>query len=239
MYTIREALDQDFRGVCKELVKLGCDGAELAFNFGGMEPEELAAFFREIGLCSCGMHVFEKELYTPDSKMWEYAKALNAPYLSLSMTGDFSELENKCLEMCRKAGNDAAKNGSAFSYHNHAGEFIPLPDGTIPYDRIMSQCDPEQVKCELDVYWIKKANQDPVSYIRKYADRLVQLHVKDMDPEDGSFTELGKGSVDLKGCIEAVAQTPCRWLIYEQDICKKPAFESAVESIEYLKKILN
>lgn len=239
MYTIREALWEDFRGVCRELAKLGCDGVELAFFFGNMEPNELAAFFREIGLSVCGMHVYEKELSDPNSKMWEYAKALQTPYLSLSMRGDYTECENKCLEMCQKAGLDAAANGTQFSYHNHDDEFMPLPDGTIPFDRIMSQCSPEQVKCELDVYWLAKAGLAPTEYIRKYASRLGQLHLKDMDAGDKSFTELGAGIINLADCISAAAATPCRWLIYEQDVCKKNCFESAIESIEYLKKILH
>ena len=237
MYTIREALWQDFRGVCRELAKLGCNGVELAFYFGGMEPEELAAFFRETGLRACGMHVYEKELHDPASKMWEYARALKVPYLSLSMRGDFSECGDACIQMCRKAGSDAVANGTVFSYHNHDGEFFPLLDGSIPYDRIMAQCDSALVKCEQDIYWIAKAKLNPVDYIRKYSQRLVQLHMKDMDAE-GGFTELGKGTIDLPRCLEAVAETPCRWLIYEQDVCKKDCFESAVESIGYLKTLL-
>ena len=55
LYSIREALKQDFKGVCRELVKLGCDGVEPAFYFGDMEPEELAAFFKEIGMKVCGI----------------------------------------------------------------------------------------------------------------------------------------------------------------------------------------
>ena len=50
LYSIREALKQDFKGVCRELVKLGCDAVEPAFYFGEMEPAELAAFFKEVGL---------------------------------------------------------------------------------------------------------------------------------------------------------------------------------------------
>ena len=237
MYTIREALWQDFRGVCREIAKLGCDGVELAFYFGEMEPAELAAFFREIGIRACGMHVKEAELYDQNSKMWEYAEALNVPFLSLSMFDDFSKCEGRCLEMCRKAGAEAKKHGCVFTYHNHHNEIFMQPDGVRPYDRIMAACSPEEVKCELDVYWLKKGGVEPVDYIRKYADRLVQLHLKDMDA-DGAFEELGKGTMDLKGCIEAAEKTPCNWLIYEQDVCKRPPFECAVASIAHLKKLL-
>ena len=85
---------------------------------------------------------------------------------------------------------------------------------------------------------MKKGGECPVRYIRKYADRLPQIHMKDMDREDGSFTELGTGTVDLPGCVEAARDTICEWLIYEQDVCKRPQFESAKISLEYLKKLL-
>ena len=238
MYTIREALWEDFRGVCRELVKLGCDGVELAFYFGKMEPEELTAFFREIGLRACGMHVYEKELHDPSSKMWEYARALEVPYVSLSMKGDFRQCEGACVEMCRKAGQEAKKHQCQFTYHNHDGEFIRLDDATTPYDRIMKATSPDEVKCELDIYWLAKAGCNPVGMIEKYASRLSQIHLKDMDGTDGSFTELGEGIMDLEGCIEAATKTSCRWLIYEQDVCKGPAFESAVKSLEYMRKHL-
>ena len=44
LYTIREPLKQDFKGVMRDLARLGCDGVEFAFYFGDMEPDELAAF---------------------------------------------------------------------------------------------------------------------------------------------------------------------------------------------------
>ena len=86
-------------------------------------------------------------------------------------------------------------------------------------------------------YWLLLFTNFGELRIRKYADRLVQLHLKDMDA-DGAFEELGKGTMDLKGCIKAAETTPCNWLIYEQDVCKRPPFECAVASIAHLKKLL-
>ena len=59
-----------------------------------------------------------------------------------------------------------------------------------------------------------------------------------MDPKDGSFTELGQGCIDLASCIAAARDSICEWVIYEQDICKRPPFESAVMSLEHLNKLL-
>ena len=237
LYTIREPLQQDFKGVLKELAKLGCDGVEFAFNFGGMEPDELAAFMKNLGLNTCGMHVRATDFDDPNNKTFDYAKALGCRYVTISRGGKFSEILDDVVAQCAQVGKSAAERGLQFTYHNHAAEFEKI-GGEYALDLIYQRTNPCEVKAELDVYWVKKGGECPVRYIRKYTDRLPQIHMKDMDREDGSFTELGTGTVDLPGCVEAARDTICEWLIYEQDVCKRPQFESAKISLEYLKKLL-
>ena len=239
MYTLREALEQDFKGVCRELVKLGCDGAEFVAFFGGMSPEELAAFLKEIGLKACGLHLSSEDLVSANSpRSFEYAKALGIHYVTFSYGGDFTKVTPEVTALCAKAGENAARNGFQFTYHNHAAEFAEY-EGGYALDYILSHTDVHQVMAELDVYWVTKGGEDPVKYIRRYASRLPQLHLKDMDRGDGSFTELGNGCIDLAACIQAAEDTNCEWLIYEQDVCKRPAFESAAISLAHLNKLLN
>ena len=238
MYTIREALKQDFKGVCRELVKLGCDGAEFVQIFGGMEPAELAAFLKEIGLKACGMHLSPND-FAPDAagRGLEYAEALGIRYVTFSHGGDFTRIAPEVLELCRQAGKTAARRGFQFTYHNHAAEFAQY-EGRPALDYLYENTDPAQVMAELDVYWITKGGEDPVKYIRRWGSRLPQLHLKDMDRDDGSFTELGQGCIDLAACIDAAEKSICQWVIYEQDVCKRDPFESAVMSLEHLKKLL-
>lgn len=240
LYTIREVLRQNFKDVCRDLVRLGCDAVEPAFYFGDMEPLELAAFFREIGLVVCGIHTSAAEAVDPESMAYRYAEALEAPHITFSRCDrnvtDYRLLLDETIRLCRLAGQAAAAHGMRFTYHNHAGEFLPLPEGDCAFDRLMAACDPVEVSGELDVYWVKKAGGDPIAYLERYGARLPQLHMKDMSP-DGDFTELGKGIIDLPGCVSAARKTACEWLIYEQDCCQGAPFDSAVTSLEYLRKI--
>lgn len=243
LYSIREALKQDFKGVCRELVKLGCDAVEPAFYFGDMQPDELAAFFKEIGLKVCGMHGRAADLADASSDIYRYAVALNSPFVTTSVCGDrtkdnYSAHEADCIGICRAAGLGAAQHGLRFTYHNHELEIKQYADGSCGLDNVIKNTDPANVGFELDVYWVKKGNQDPVEYIKKHKDRIWQLHMKDM-AEDGSITELGNGNVDLAKCIEAAECTPAEWLIYEQDYSKIDPFESAVISLTHLRKLLN
>jgi Sugar phosphate isomerases/epimerases len=101
-------------------------------------------------------------------------------------------------EVFNEAGKIAKAGGLSFGYHNHEGEFarvIPggkesvfgrnafrrnAPEGVeIIYDGMLRQTDPSLVFFELDVYWCVMGQQDPVEYMRNYADRIRVLHIKD------------------------------------------------------------
>ena len=92
------------------------------------------------------------------------------------------------------------------------------------------------MQAQLDVFWIKAGGQDPADYIRKYPSRVPQVHLKDMDPVDSSFTEVGEGLIDMPGIYDAARQVGAKWMIVEQDACKRPPLESARISIENLQK---
>ena len=100
-------------------------------------------------------------------------------------------------EIFNEAGKIAKAAGLSFGYHNHHMEFATVspgstemtfgiqffrkqPEGTeIVYDCMLRNTDPSLVFFELDVYWTVMGQQDPVAYMKKYADRIKALHIKD------------------------------------------------------------
>jgi sugar phosphate isomerase/epimerase len=102
-------------------------------------------------------------------------------------------------EVFTEAGKIAKAGGLTWGYHNHNGEFARVvpggtealpgrpgfgrrdPEGTqIIYDGFLTGTDPAYVVFELDVYWTVMGQQDPVAYMKKYADRIRLLHIKDV-----------------------------------------------------------
>ena len=99
-------------------------------------------------------------------------------------------------EVFNEAGKIAKEAGLIFGYHNHSGEYarvVPggteplrsggrrLPEGSkIIYDAMLEATDPSLVQFEMDVYWTVMGQQDPVAYMKKYADRIRLLHIKDI-----------------------------------------------------------
>ena len=69
LYNFRNELSADFKGALKEIAKLGFDGVEFAVNYGGMEPEEIASFLKDLKLECAGPMFKADEIRNPESKV--------------------------------------------------------------------------------------------------------------------------------------------------------------------------
>jgi sugar phosphate isomerase/epimerase len=59
------------------------------------------------------------------------------------------------------------------------------------------------------------------------------VHLKDMTTER-TFTEVGHGTLDIKGYIQTARDAGTHYFIVENDQPKIPSLESAVRSYEFL-----
>jgi inosose dehydratase len=144
-------------------------------------------------------------------------------------------------------GKQAADIGVQLGYHNHMGSMGETPDGV---EQIMAAVDPRYAKLELDVAHFYQGGGDPVKAVEKYSDRLLFLHLKDVERLPGGgdakqsyrFVELGRGSVDLPAVIEALRKINFRgWGIVELDAVPDKARtpkESAVINKKYVEEKL-
>ncbi len=143
-------------------------------------------------------------------------------------------------------GKRTADLGIQLAYHNHMGSLGERPDEV---DHIFDAADPRYVKMELDTAHYQQGGGDPVKAIRKYHDRHLFLHLKDLEsPVAGSsgesakaayrFVELGRGKVDFKAVFAALHDVKFRgWTIVELDSVPDKARtpkESALISKQYL-----
>ena len=239
LYNFRNELGADFKGALKEIAKLGFDGVEFAVNYGGMEPEEISSFLKELKLECAGTMFKADEIRNPESKVYDYARALHTPAVTHSLSTDFAACYEEVKNNFAAAGKAAWQNGFIFAYHNHWKEFA-LKEGVPVMELLLENTDQVSVGMEVDVCWLTRGGVDAGSFIRKYGSRIRQIHMKDIlvidDPE--TTTELGKGIIDLESAAKAAHEIrDCRWLIYEQDTTADP-FKSAAESLQYLKKFL-
>ncbi len=144
-------------------------------------------------------------------------------------------------------GKRIADLGVQLGYHNHMGSMGETPEGV---EQIMAAVDPRYAKLELDVAHYYQGGGDPAKAIEKYSDRLLFLHLKDVERLPGGadakqtyrFVELGRGSVNLPAVIEALRKINFRgWGIVELDAVPDKARtpkESAIINKKYVEEKL-
>ena len=122
-------------------------------------------------------------------------------------------------------GKRTADIGVPVAYHNHMNSIGERPEEV---DWVLNATDPRYVKVLLDVAHYQQGGGDPVQAIRKYADRILFLHIKDLEsPLPGTtgdpmrsyrFVELGRGKVDLKAVFTALQEVKFKgWAVVELD----------------------
>lgn len=236
LYTVRDRLDQNFAGTVRALAEMGYQGVEFAWNYGGMQPDELAALLQSVGLRAVGYHTSLEEINNPESMTYSYARVLGGKYLSPGLPGDVERDWPAAIARIAEAANTAHAQGFTLTYHNHAQELADV-DGERALDMLYRLTDPALVQAELDTFWVVKGGAEVVPYIRKHAGRTPEIHAKDMDPATGTFTEVGNGCLDWPAIVAAAVDGGAEWLIVEQDVCPGSSLESARKSIENLKRM--
>jgi inosose dehydratase len=156
-------------------------------------------------------------------------------------------------ETLNKVGEITLQRGVKSCFHNHVGSTIETRE---EIDRLFSLVDRDRVFQGPDIGHLAWAGADPVQFCRDYANSIVSIHLKDIDPvvlkqgveenwaygtfsERGIFSELGEGFVDFPaifGILEGAGYGG--WVIVETDRTTKPsALESAITSRQYLRSI--
>jgi len=137
----------------------------------------------------------------------------------------------------------ASALGHPTVFHPHAGTFVETPADV---DRLVATTDPDRIGICLDVGHDIVGGGDPVATLRGLGGRVRHVHLKDVDPavldglragrydglgdavDDGLFTELGAGALDLDGVLTSLIERDYDgWLMVEQDSGFGPPSESA------------
>lgn len=238
LYTVRDDTARDFPGTLKQVAQLGYSGVELA-GTGGYSAKELRAMLEDLGLKVAGSHVGIEALETDLTAALDYNEELGnrhvvCPYLGQDRRRSAEDWQ-AAARLFERVALACRDRGMTFAYHNHSFEFERFGDRT-GMDILLETADPELVRIELDLYWVRHGGEDPAAYLRKLGRRVVLVHLKDMAAdEQRSFAEVGEGVLDWPEIFRACEETDAQWYIVEQDVCARPPLESAAISLRNLK----
>lgn len=113
-----------------------------------------------------------------------------------------------------------ADHGIRFGWHNHSFEMVELPDGSMPIEWILGEN--QDVLWQCDIAWVVRGNQDPASLIKRYSDRVIAFHVKDLAAEgecldEDGWADVGHGTIDWASLLPIMRATPAELWVLEHD----------------------
>ncbi|WP_035664589.1 sugar phosphate isomerase/epimerase family protein [Halalkalibacter akibai] len=238
MYTLRDETEKDFAGTLKKVAELGFEGVEFA-GYGGLTAEEVRTLLDELGLEAAASHVPLDQLQNNLAKVIEDQKALGSKYVVCPFLMPDQRTEEdyqKLIPFLEKAGEQCKQEGITLCYHNHDFELERLNDGRMALEAIFEDTSASNVQTELDVYWLTKAGENPVEWIKRYQNRAPLVHLKDMTTdEEKFFAELGTGGVDIESVIAIGEEAGVKWWVVEQDVSRRTPLESIEISMNFLK----
>lgn len=246
LYTVRKDIQADTPGVLDTVRKIGYRSVETFAAQYTRPAKELRRMISDAGLALPSAHFG----YTDLGQKFDYAKELGAKYIVVGappfQKANSADAFKEFAAQYNQWGQEAAKYGMEFGFHNHNIEFQSF-NGVTGLEILMKETDPKLVKWQMDCYWVAQAGEDPIAMIHKYGKRLQTLHFKDRKPNvptsvkpgaPAHFTEVGTGTIDFKAIWAAASALHIPYFFVEQDQTEIPPLESIKISYDNLRKIL-
>ena len=215
----------------KKIAKIGYAGLETV-SFPGVTAEEAGKIFKNLDLQVCGAH---SVLPAGDDKneVLDTMAAIDCKRIvhSLRPADSVDKIKSLC-NVVNHACEIAANNGMTIMLHNHWWEFEQV-EGRLPFD-LISQWIDSRVLFEIDPYWIKVANCEPIQVIKSLGPKMSMLHINDgSGSKDEPMVPVGSGKMDVSGIIMAARQS-LEWLIVDLSMLVVDEIKAVKESYHYL-----
>ena len=225
LFTARELI-QTADGLEQTLKRLKGYGYQAAQVSGIRElaPETIRKIFDENEMVLCATHENGREIVENTGEVIRRLQAMGctqAAYPSPHYVLDSREAVLRLAEDLEAAGKRMREAGVTLSFHNHAREMFRY-DGKTILELLYENTSRENLKAEIDTYWIQAGGQNPVRWIERFSGNQPLIHFKDLcivDPanNDVIMTEVGNGNLDWDEIVPAAEKGGVEWFIIEQD----------------------
>ena len=276
LFTIPAMLASDFRGTLMKLANIGYKEVEFfgpydfsaketieSWNkfaptlgitknaFYGYRPSDVKNILRDLELSTPSVHLDLQTMRSNMGPALEDLSSLGTKYVAIPAIqnpNDRSDF-NKLADEFNGFGEQMAKHGLTFAYHNHGYEHAPK-DGKTLMDTLLDQTDAKNVKFELDIFWMTAAGANPIEYLNKYPGRFKLMHLKDARepvrfsgdggnaeqwvPLFGKMADPGTGVLEIPAIIAAAKKSGVEHFYVERDLTPTPD-QTLNNSFAYLK----
>jgi sugar phosphate isomerase/epimerase len=239
-YTVRATMPTDAPGTLAALAACGFQNIEPsggAGNFYGYSAAELAPLTQEVGMAVPSLGVSLSNLRNDLDLVISEAHAIGARYVRISGSSSWTLADySRTASLLNEVGERLSAEGITVAYHNHGYEFETVENGVTGYDVLVRETDPAFVTMELDVYWAASVGVPATDLFQRYPGRFELLHLKDL-AADGSFADVGEGTIDFAEIFAAAPLAGVRFGFTEHDQPSPDGVTSACTSIGNLAEL--
>ncbi|MDR3197802.1 MAG: sugar phosphate isomerase/epimerase [Planctomycetaceae bacterium] len=215
----------------------------------GLTQEQMKEALKQRGLKPIGAHAGYDFLLKQTDKAAEIANDLGVKYVGVAWAPHKAPLDEaqtlKIAEDFNTIGKRLKEKGIQFYYHNHGYEFQPYKNGETLFDLLVQKTNPDFVKFEMDVLWTIFPGQDPAQLLKKYPDRWILMHLKDLAKGvEGNLSggidvkndvALGSGQVDYPAVLKAAQEIGVKHYFIEDE--SPDVLKQIPQSLKYLSGI--
>lgn len=230
-YTFRKFTTEQALAMTKRLglKYIGFKDFHLPLNSTPEEIEKTVAKVKEAGLTlyACGVIYMKTEVQVQQA--FDYAKAAGIKMIVGVPNYELLGLvEKKVKEYDIKV-----------AVHNHGADYPLYPSPASVYERV-KDLDKRMGLC-IDVGHTQRAGIDPSEAVEKFADRLLDIHIKDESSAttEGTTVEMGRGVIDLVRLLRTLEKIDYSGIAafeYEKD--ENDPLAGVAESVGYTRGIL-
>jgi sugar phosphate isomerase/epimerase len=246
IWPFREFFGADMPVTLERIAELGFAGVELCrwFTWTDMfdkwPAEQIQQVCQQVGLKVASAHISYPMINEANiSTLVRFAHTVGMKYAVVAAVPEALVTTRvdvlQVADQFNRAAATLKAEGIRIGYHNHGFDFKPLAeDGSLPWEIFFDHTDPEVVM-QVDIGNALKGGADPIYYLKKYPGRARMVHLKEYSSHRPPAA-IGDGEVDWARVFE-VCETLHQpdWYIIEQEEKEYGPWESAAESLKYLR----
>ncbi|NQZ33424.1 MAG: sugar phosphate isomerase/epimerase [Oceanospirillaceae bacterium] len=197
-------------------------------GFGGVyeDPQGFANAMSQSGLSMISGHFSVQELENDIDSVFKTAtilgiKMIIAPYLPEEERPSNATQWREFAARLASIGKQVNAAGYKFGWHNHDFEFVAIETGELPIDILLDNAP--DLMWEADLAWVARAGKSPLEFLKKYAGRILAVHVKDIaaagdNVDEDGWADVGTGTLDWAKLIHTQRQlAPQALCVMEHD----------------------
>ena len=240
-FTIRKYQKKNLYKAIEKLINLGFLNFELArIKFNKTNAFIIKKLVDKYGIKISSIQAKPKDVFNHQQKLIEFCEIVGCKNIVISMLpfkcifgndNDFYEF----IGTLDSYYDEYIKNNIVLAYHHHNWEYTKLINGKLMMDELLKKTS--KIKIVHDTYWTYKSGRSSFEQIKKFKDRLLGIHLRDITFYKKGLkvlskdTEIGNGIIDFKKFITKTINV--EYMVIEQKT--KTPYESLKKSYDYIK----